>query len=348
MMQLKIEEAVKLNDKIFIDVRSSYEFSKGTIPGAINIPLLDDDERIEIGKIYKNSGTIAAKLRGLEFVSVKLPDFYRQILELMESNTQIIVFCARGGLRSTSFVKLLQILEIRGIYQLKGGFKEYRNYVLNFFQDLKEVSFIVLHGLTGVGKTEILEKLHSMGIPILNLEELAHNKGSVFGSIGYSTIANQKNFENEIAEILINNSNTPIVVESESQRLGNVFIPDHLYDKIVNGHHILLETNKTNRTNRLVKDYVNKIAFHDPQLIEAISKLKKRLGKEKVEEYLNLIIEKKYDVLAEDLLDIYYDPLYQYSIEKYNYDITINYDKIEEAIGVISKYYKEKEGKTNK
>ncbi|KAB3536956.1 tRNA 2-selenouridine(34) synthase MnmH [Alkaliphilus pronyensis] len=346
MNQIKIEDVIKLEDKAIIDVRSSYEFNNGTIPKAINIPLLDDYERIEVGKSYKKEGAEAAKIKGLDFISPKLTSFYREVKELQKNSKNLIVFCSRGGLRSTTFVKLMDLLGAKGIYQLQGGFKEYRSFILKSLMDLKKIEFIVIHGHTGVGKTDIIEKLKLKGIPAINLEELAQNKGSVFGNIGFNGITTQKNFENSIAEEIIVSKDKPIVIESEGQRLGNVTIPKIIYNNMINGHHVLLKTSIDNRKNRLVNDYVNKREGNDHKLIDAVNKLKKRLGHEKVQSYIKLINEKKYDLLAEALLEHYYDPLYNFSIEKYDYDIIINYDRIEEAIEVISRYYKEIEGKT--
>ncbi|KAB3526734.1 tRNA 2-selenouridine(34) synthase MnmH [Alkaliphilus serpentinus] len=346
MKQLDFEEANNLNNKIFIDVRSPLEYEAGTIPNAINIPLLDNEERVEIGIIYKEEGTIAAKKRGLEMVAPKLSEYYSTLLSLSKEYENIIVFCARGGLRSTSFLKLLDLMGIKNIYQLEGGVKKYRNYILKILEELKDYNFIVLHGPTGVGKTKILLELEKRRYPILDLEGLAHNKGSVFGHIGEGNRVTQKNFENTVVEHLLKYKDRVIFVESESQRIGNVSLSNRLMDKMVKGKHVLIETNEDNRINILLESYVNQEKSNNQQLAKAANKLRKRLGNEKIDQYIQWINKDQYSLVAKDLLVHYYDPLYQHSIEKYHYDLTINYDKIEEAIEELMNYHRKVEGET--
>lgn len=346
MKQLEYEEVAKLENKVIIDVRSPKEFESGTIFGSINIPLLDDDERVEIGIIYKELGTIEAQKRGLEIVAPKLPYFYTKALELSKEYNNIVVFCARGGQRSTSFVKLLDLMGIEDIYQLKGGMKKYRRFVLNTLDNLTDYSFIVVHGPTGVGKTKILQQLEYNGYPVLDLEGLAHNKGSVFGHIGERDSVNQKDFENAVANQLLKYKNRHIFIESESQRIGNVSLSNVLMEKMKDGHHVLVETNIENRIEVLVESYVEEGQAHNQQLINALNKLRKRLGNERVEKCIQWINEEKYSLVAEELLSNYYDPLYRHSIEKYNYDLVLNYDKIEEAIKNLSNFHCYIEGKT--
>ncbi len=349
--KIEIDAALSLNNNcVFIDVRSPHEYEMGTIPGAINIPLLDNEERVEIGKLYKTQGVDVAKIRGLEIVSPKLPYIYQQLLKLEKENNQIIVFCARGGLRSTAYVSIFKTLGLE-LLQLQSGFKAYRNYLLDYLNNIHQHNwFIVLHGFTGVGKTDILKMLQEKNVPIIDLEELACNKGSVFGeAIDQSNrdSLTQKNFENSLLQQLIVNKGKFVIVESESQRLGQVSIPKEIYNAMKNGKHILIDTSIEVRVSRLVNDYVNEAEKHDEMLSRGVRLLKKRLGNEKVGRYIQWIEDKKYQQIAKELIRDYYDPLYQHSIEKYNYDLKVNYDKIEEAVNQIAIFYKVIEGKTN-
>ena len=344
---IDVKEAVLLENKVFVDVRSPHEFNSGAIPGAINIPLLNDEERVEVGTLYKVKGSEVAKTKGLEIISPKLMNFYEEINKIDTSIKNIVIYCARGGLRSTFFTNFFSLIN-RTVFQLDGGFKSYRNFAVNYLTDIKQYhDFIVLHGYTGVGKTELLHLLSKQNIPILDLEGLAHNKGSVFGQLN-EPIVTQKDFENQLLDQLIHTGNRYVVVESESKRLGSVNLPNELYDSIINGRHILISTSPENRVGRLVDDYVNNCPGHEDMLISAIDNLRKRISNERADSYIKWVKEKKFEKIADELMSLYYDPMYLHSIEKYNYDIQINYDKIEDAVLGIAEFYNELEGKIQK
>ncbi|SNR88709.1 tRNA 2-selenouridine synthase [Anaerovirgula multivorans] len=338
---IDVKDAIYKEEKLLVDVRSPFEHSEGTIPGAINIPLFNDKERIEVGTLYKKVGVDHAKIKGIEYAATKLSVFYERLLELSKTKKDIIIFCARGGLRSSSIVSFFNNLGVE-VYQLKNGYKGYRRFILEYFEELnKHHQFIVLHGYTGVGKTEILQKINKRNIAVLDIEMLARNTGSVFGNIGFidSQTINQKNFEAIIVDTLIKSKQRTMIVESESKRIGNVSMPNSLYESIIKGKHILLKTTIENRVDRLANDYAYKIPEHDELLIESIMSLKARIGNENVLRYIEYIKNKHYEDVARELVIDYYDPLYQHSIKKYNYDLTIDYDKIEEAVDVIENFY---------
>ncbi len=344
---IDVKDAVLLKNKIFVDVRSPNEFNNGSIPGAINIPLLDNEERVEIGTLYKQVDPEAAKTRGLEIISPKLKHFYDEVNKIDASIEDIIIYCARGGLRSTFFTNFFNVIN-RNVYQLDGGFKSYRQFALDYISNIKKHhEFIVLHGYTGVGKTELLKRLSQEKVPILDLEALAHNKGSVFGQLN-EPVVSQKNFENQLLEELTHIGNRFVVVESESKRLGSVNLPNELYDAIIHGKHVLVETSNENRISRLVDDYVNNCPGHEEMLINAIDNLRKRISNEKADCYIQWVKEKKFDHIAEELILNYYDPMYLHSIKKYNYDLVIKYDKIIDAIKAIVVLYNELEGTLQK
>lgn len=346
--KVTIEKAINMEDKIFIDVRSPSEFAKGSIPGAINIPILDDDERIDVGTTYTNKSPEEAKTKGIEYASPKLSSIYDRISMLAKKYKNIILFCWRGGLRSDILSSFLGALGVN-IYQLEGGYKKYRRYVIEYFEENRfKHKFIVLHGYTGVGKTEILIQLKTLGIPILNLEHLARNSGSVFGKIAYQNEkpVTQKTFEALLFETLRLSNNKYIVVESEGRRLGEVSLPKNLWNAIVEGKHILIGTNMETRIKRLVNDYVIKISDCNTLLEDAVVHLKEKIGTKKINQLVSWIEEREYSKVAEDLITNYYDPLYKNSVDKYNYIININYVNIKEAIDMIAEFYYELEYKS--
>lgn len=340
---IHIEEALKSTNSIFIDVRSPSEYNDATIPGSINIPILNDEERAEVGQTYRHKSKEEAKLLGLHYASSKLTDFYSSILKLKEKHDHLIFFCWRGGLRSKSICNILNMLGIKTIYQLAGGYKAYRKFVLDYINsDLIKFKFITIHGLTGVGKTNILYKLEKDDIPTVNLEDLAKNSGSVFGNIFFQEDSpSQKQFESLLFNKLFFNNERYTALESESKRIGKVNIPNPFFDKMKDGYHILVNTNMRNRVENIYESYIKLQSDADPQIINSISHLKKRLGTETVNQLKDKIRNKDYYYVIEYLINNYYDPLYEYSINKIdNYDLVINYDKIDDAVNEIKLFIK--------
>lgn len=339
--KITVEEALYMENSVFIDVRSPVEFEEGSIPNAKNIPILNDDERAIVGTLYKQENQHEAKIQGIQFASYKLQNIYDEINQLIKEQKNVIVFCWRGGLRSGSVCSFLSSLGIN-VYQLEGGYKKYRKYVMDYFAEGKfKHKCIVLHGYTGVGKTEILEKLEALNIPILNLEKLVRNSGSVFGHFAYKGTkpVKQKEFEANAFEILRKSNSEYIVVESEGHRLGSVTFPQGLYNAIIRGYQVLINTSIEIRVERLVHDYVTNTEGNDEFLANAITGLTKRIGTEKVNQHIDWIKEKSYDKIARELIIEYYDPLYLHSINKYEYSMEINYDDINEVVHKIAHLY---------
>lgn len=339
--KVTVEKAINMEDKIFIDVRSPSEFIRGSIPGAINIPILDNNERADVGTIYTNKSPEEAKAKGIQYASPKLSSIYNRVSMLAKRHKNIILFCWRGGLRSDALSSFLSTLGVN-IYQLEGGYKKYRRYIIEYFDENKfKHKFIVLHGYTGVGKTEILAQLKTLNIPVLDLEHLAKNSGSVFGKIAYQNEkpVTQKTFEALLFETLRLTNNKYIVVESEGRHLGRVSLPKNLWNTIVEGEHILIGTNMETRIKRLTNDYVIKVSSCNILLEDAVVHLKDKIGTKKMNQLISWIEERKYSKVAEELIINYYDPLYKNSVDKYNYIIEIDYVNIKEAIDTIAEFY---------
>ncbi|MGL5693059.1 MAG: tRNA 2-selenouridine(34) synthase MnmH, partial [Peptostreptococcaceae bacterium] len=320
MKTIKIEDALKLENTIFIDVRTEKEYKDDHILNAHNIPLFSNDEHHEVGTIYKTQGKHEAIDKGFDFVSPKLKDMYKEVKELSLQYEHVVIYCARGGMRSSSLAMLLASIGV-DLYKLEGGYKSYRNYVLDYLKNvMNKKQFIVLHGLTGVGKTELLVELKKQGTDIVDLEQMARNTGSVFGFITFDEKPpSQKTFETRIFNELYYSKTNHIFIESESKRVGHVLVPNEIYEGIIrDGYHLLIECSIEDRVKRLCKDYIyDRNEGNIDVLRECISKFKKRLGQQKVDEYTNLLNEKKYEELVENYLIEYYDPLYMHSVNQY-------------------------------
>ncbi len=339
MNEIDIEKALELKNSIIVDVRTPKEYEQDHIPGSINIPIFDDDERAIIGTLYKQKGKEIAVKTGIEITSPKLEDFYQKYLMLSKQYEQMILYCFRGGMRSGSFVNFLGDMGLN-VLKLNGGYKSYRNYVLNYLENISSKHrFVVLHGHTGTGKTQLLEALEDKGCTVLNLEALAQNSGSVYGEIFYSgKNPTQKWFDSQIVKILRESKYKNVLMESESKKIGKVVLDKKFLKNMTEGKHILINASIENRVKRLVKDYT-KCNINDEYLKTSTMKLKDTIGKKAVENLICKIEYKEYEYVAEFLIMNYYDRLYSYSMDKYDYDMSISSDEMELAVDRILKYY---------
>ncbi|MDT8901364.1 tRNA 2-selenouridine(34) synthase MnmH [Anaeroselena agilis] len=310
---IDLADALKLDNPIFIDMRSPSEFANGAIPGAVNIPLLDDAERSVVGTIYKLTGPEEAKQQGLALVSAKLPELVGNIRAHHRVGREVVVYCWRGGMRSKSVVGILEIMGIPA-YQLLGGYKAYRRYVLEALEAFAlNPPVVTLCGSTGVGKTTLLKLLKERGAPVIDLEQLANHRGSVFGSVGLGKSATAQNFDAVILQELNRYKDAPyILVECESKRIGNVYLPDVLFAAMKKGPKILAFADIETRVTRLIDEYLDVYNHRREEIIASIQALRKRLGAAKSERLLAAFAAGEVRDVVRTLLTDYYDPLYGY------------------------------------
>lgn len=292
-----------------IDVRSPGEFMEGHIPGAINIPLFSNEERAEIGTLYKQQGQQEAIERGLEIVGPKMAGFVRQA-KALPYRGQLLVHCWRGGMRSGSFAWLLNTAGIPAV-TLTGGYKSYRRELLAFFET--PFMLFILTGNTGSGKTEILQHLQLKGEQVIDLEGLARHKGSVFGGMGQQEQPSSEQFQNELfRQMRQMDISRPIWLEDESISLGDCFIPQPLWKQLRKAPLFRTELSKAARIERLVLEYG---PFEPAVLEQAIHKLTKRLGGQHAKAALKALHENRLNEVASILL-VYYDKAYEIGLSK--------------------------------
>jgi tRNA 2-selenouridine synthase len=313
-----IEYKEARDDFFFIDVRSPSEFKDDTIPGSINIPLLNDEERKEVGTTFVQVGKNEAKRLGVQLISPKMPNMFEQVLDLKYKHGKIAAFCARGGYRSNYFASVFSSIGIP-IYQLEGGYKSYRSEVINMLPKLNDkFNYILVNGNTGVGKTDILKSLQSLGCSVLDLEGAANHRGSILGSIGLGNCNSQKKFETNIYDQLMKAKDHFVFVEAESQKIGCVTIPKFLSDKMRQGIQIFIDADIEIRAKNLKNDYILNEDWK-AESINAMDKLNKYISKEKIELLKHEITLGNFEFVAKELMEKYYDPMYSYKSGKINY-----------------------------
>ncbi|MFC4411704.1 tRNA 2-selenouridine(34) synthase MnmH [Chungangia koreensis] len=334
---ITVEELVPVMEErkmTLIDVRSPSEYEEFTIPGSVNIPFFSDEERAEIGTIYKQVSVEAAKERGLEIVSSKLPSFIKEFKNIEGDKT---VFCWRGGMRSRTTATLLSLMGIH-VNRLDGGIRSYRQWVVSQLEEFPVKKAFVLNGMTGTGKTKILRALQDEGYPVIDLEGMANHRGSIFGHIG-SNPNTQKKFDSLLIQRLRELQEAPYVLfEAESRRIGKVYIAPFLTVMKQESTQIIIEMPMEARVAEILEDY-RPWEFHE-QCKEAFSLIKSRIHTPIAKEIEDQLNTGEYSSAIQNLLQHYYDARYTHSSLQYPEEnkIVVKANSIEEAIEAIKRH----------
>jgi tRNA 2-selenouridine synthase len=290
-----------------IDVRTPAEYKQGHIPTADNIPLFSNKERKSVGTIYKQKGEQEALIKGLDYAGPKMASYVRKAQKIA-LDKKLLVHCWRGGKRSESMAWLFETAGME-CSRLKGGYKSFRQFVLSYFDH--SLPFIVIGGLTGSGKTDTLKSLAEMGEQILDLEALAHHKGSAFGNLGEKPQHSTEHFENMICwDLLHLDKNRRIWIEDESRSIGRNILPAGIFHQLRTAPVIFLDIPRTTRVGRLVADYAG---FSTPALCESIQKISQRLGGDITRKAIEAVSKGDYRLTAEMVLQ-YYDKTYRFGL----------------------------------
>lgn len=313
-----------------IDVRSSSEFAEDHIPGAINLPVLNDTERAEVGTIYKHFSPFQARKIGAAIVSKNIARYLNEHFANKEKNYQPLVYCWRGGQRSASLAMVLSQIGWR-VTLLEGGYKTYRSYVRQQLDDLPhQFTYKILCGLTGSGKTHILRKMGQRGFQVLDLEALANHRGSLLGEEWRgkpSPQPAQKFFESQLLQALQSlNSHQTVWVESESNKIGQVYLPQSLWKRMKQSNCLEIKVPLNARVEFLLQEYPHLIK--NPEFLKTkLEQLKSTCGWKKISQWYQMIDNQDWELFVKDMLKSHYDATYRKSIQ-------LNFNQVERVISL--------------
>ncbi len=293
-----------------VDVRSPQEYAQGHIPGAHNLPLFSDDERAQVGICYRHQGRPAAIQLGLGLVGPKLAVLGQELTRLARQNTPLRLHCWRGGMRSGSIAWLASTLEVP-VQLLEGGYKAYRRWVLDTFE--QSWPLLVLGGRTGTGKTDLLLALQRQGAAVVDLEGLAHHRGSSFGGLGLPAQPSSEHYENRLAASLQGlKGHGPIWIEAESAQVGRCRIPAGLWRQMGEAPAIEIQRPLAERVDQLVAVYGNQ---GQEALRQATERITRRLGPQRTATALEAIGRCDWAGACVQMLD-YYDRCYDHELSR--------------------------------
>ncbi len=317
----KIEQLNQFED--IIDVRSPSEYAEDHIPGAINCPVLSDEERIQIGTLYKQVSPFEAKKLGAAYIAKRIAQHIETLFVGKPKEWKPLIYCWRGGKRSGSMTYILRQIGWNA-HILDGGYKSYRRHVVSQLNTLSpQFQYQVITGMTGSGKSKVLERLSELGAQVLDLESLAQHKGSVLGNLPESPQPSQKMFETLLLlELQKFDPNQKVFVEAESRKIGCLHVPDALLNSMRQSPCSKIEATIDARVAFLIDDYPYFIEQPD-NLIHTIGFLKELHGKEKLDHWRDLVLQKEWKQLVRELLVQHYDALYKRSQNSHY----VNYEK---------------------
>ncbi len=297
-----------------IDARSPAEYAEDRVPGAINLPVLDDAERARVGTLYKQDSPFTAKKIGAALVSRNIARHLETHFAERPRHYRPLVYCWRGGSRSGAMVHVLRAIGWDAA-QLEGGYKAFRRAVVSDLQTLPErLRFIVVCGRTGVGKSRLLHALAELGAQVLDLEDLAAHKGSVLGAYPDRPQPPQKLFESRVWHTLRRfDPGQPVFVESESKRIGSLHTPEALLVRMRASECLTLEADLPVRIAMLKEEYRHFLADH-AVLARQLDCLTRLLGRERIAHWQRLAASGAWDELVGELLVTHYDPAYTRSL----------------------------------
>ena len=299
-----------------IDVRTPAEFALDHAPGAINLPVLSNEERAEVGTIYVQESRFKARRIGAAYIAANVARYLQTALADKPGGFQPLIYCWRGGQRSNAMATILSQVGWRTTV-LAGGYKTWRRHVTARLYDAPlDLKVVLLDGGTGSGKTEVLRRLAARGQQVIDLEALAAHRGSLFGALFGRPQPSQKMFESRLLGALDALDPTrPVIVEAESSKVGERMVPPALWEAMAAAPRIEITAPAELRAAYLVRTYVD-IAANRPALDEALRRLPTPPGRKRLQAWSELADAGDFEALALALMELHYDPAYRRAARK--------------------------------
>ena len=294
---------------LVIDARSPHEYAEDHIPGAVNLPVVDDGEFAEVGIKHKTDKH-SAYLVGVEYSLRNIADQIKPLISRYTPRDRFLVYCFRGGKRSRLWADNLRTIGFE-VDLLAGGWKNYRRWVRAGLDVLpRAFHYRVLCGPTGCGKTRVLHELQRQGQQVLELEGLAHHRGSLLGELPGDPQPTQKLFDSALLDEMRKlDVDRTVWVEAESKKIGNLQLPDSLFDAMHRSPVINIDTPMSERVRLWREDYPH-FAADPPAMVRKLEPLKPLVGKEALAQWMALAEEGRVDELFESIMVRHYDPCY--------------------------------------
>ncbi len=323
MEEITFEESQKIKNPLYVDVRAPIEYNEDHIPGAVNLPIFNDEERKEVGTLYKMVGREDAVKRGTEIGGKRITEIVNSLIQNKEK--EIIIYCARGGMRSGAVASLINSLGIK-TYKIKEGYRAFRKFVIDQLSTMEiKPRVFVLQGFTGAGKTEILKILSNS----VDLEGMAGHRSSLFGGIGLKQNS-QKCFETLLWQRLEQLKDEQFIIfEGESKKVGNLHIPDNIFKQMKEAAAIYIDASIERRIEIIRKEYTG--FNEDEKILSTVNSLKSKLGVKKTDKLTELYNGGYLDEFIRILLLDYYDLLYRHTLDRIDYLSRINNTETVEA-----------------
>ena len=316
----KTQNWISADYDMVIDVRSPAEFADDHIPGAVNMPVMSNDERAEVGTLYKQQSAFIARKRGAAIAARNIASHIDSVLSDKPAGFTPLIHCWRGGQRSRAFAHICSEIGWP-CYLLDGGYKYYRRAVLTGLETFPQnLTFIMISGRTGNAKTALLSELAGHGAQILDLEKAAAHRGSLLGALPDAPQPSQRLFESHLYQQLHGlSSKKPVFVESESSRIGELQIPRDIWKKMATACQITIDTPRPARAAFLMAGY-DHLMRDETAIKKLIGGMGLRLGVDRMAYWRSLLDGKDWTTLAMDILEHHYDPAYDRSVSKHNRD----------------------------
>lgn len=341
-MEIDLDDLETLEDPLLVDVRSPAEHAEDHLPGAINLPVLTNEERDRVGTIYNQHSPSEARRIGAGLICGNVPDLLERLEQRHRSGQPIVVYCWRGGQRSGSLAVILDRIGYP-THRLSGGYKAYRKRIHDYLRDgAWPRPLVAVYGLTGSGKTRLLGHLDRRGTSVLDLERAAGHRGSTFGDLGLPAQPSQKAFERRLYRQL-RDASPPVLTEGESRMIGRRKIPDRLFERLTAPPRVWLETDFDRRVENIARVYDREEALLELQ--EDLRALVERLGRDRVRRLRRNLDAARPRRVIRTLLREYYDPAYRRSVSEVGeFDLRVTGDDLEEAARRIRDEFGEAEG----